>query len=168
MKYNKKHSNTSGPDSDNLSHSTPMPAITLFTRSDKMWTCRILPVMWLVQSQSRGKNTIKNLPCALPIPDLWFTLHSLYLRIKCGDMNLHRSHTTGQVISCLFQKQPKAIFMLLHIIVTLFYKLFVFISSIFLLWDWLLVQYWQTCVLEELTLLFGRQTEINETKTALQ
>lgn len=33
------------------------------------------------------------------------------------------------------QQQPKAIFMLLHIIVTLFYNLFVFISSICPLWD---------------------------------
>lgn len=58
--------------------------------------------------------------------------------------------------------------MLLHIIVTLFYNLFASISSICLLWDWLLVQYWQMCVRVEQTLFFGRQTEINETKTALQ
>lgn len=77
-------------------------------------------------------------------------------------------HPTGPVISCLSQKQPRAIFMLLHIIVTWFYNLFVFISSICLSWDWPLVQHWQTCVWDEQTSSFGRQTEINGTKTALQ
>lgn len=132
------------------------PDNLIFTWLYPLQTHRIVPAPSPAQArkvQGRGSSALPSLPPApspssLPAPFPF--------------------HPTGPVISCLSQRQPKAIFMLLHIIVTLFYNLFVFISSICLSWDWPLVQHWQTCVWDEQTSSSGRQTEINGTQTALQ
>lgn len=152
-----RHGNTAGPDSSSLTHSALISVITHLQETTHSEHAEFCLFCNLYRLRVERKYAIRR--------QLYASCTASHLLLhRAWRRNQHPFPTIQQRTSwdIFFKSSPKQS-LCLHIIATLFYNLFVFISSICLLRDRVSVQYWQMGVWEEQTsLLVDRQKSMKQ------